>query len=80
MSGQQIDHLVKMANQIALNFGEQRDLSRAAQCTAEHLEKFWTRAMREQLSAYADAGGEDLSPAVRLVFAGQSDTQGSQRP
>lgn len=62
MSGQQIDHLVKMANQIALNFGEQRNLTEAARKTGEHLEKFWTRAMRDQLATYAaDSGGVIVS-------------------
>ncbi|WP_076002338.1 formate dehydrogenase subunit delta [Pseudohalioglobus lutimaris] len=66
---EQSEHLVKMANQIALNFGEQRDLKQAAQHTGEHLDRFWTRAMREQLSAYAASGGAQLSPAVRLLFS-----------
>lgn len=68
MSGQQIDHLVKMANQIALNFGEQRNLNEAARKTAEHLKKFWTPAMRQQLSTYAQEGGDALSPAVVLLL------------
>ena len=58
MSGQQIDHLVKMANQIALNFGERRNLSEAAHKTAEHLKKFWTPDMRQQLATYAEEDGE----------------------
>lgn len=76
MSGQQIEHLVKMANQIALNFGEQRNLTEAVRKTGEHLEKFWTRAMREQLSTYAAQGGEQLSPAVSLLLQQQcGDTE-----
>ena len=71
MSGQQIDHLVKMANQIALNFGEQRNLTEAARRTAEHLQKFWTPTMRQQLAAYSQAGGDALSPAVSLVLEQQ---------
>ena len=71
MSGQQTEHLVKMANQIALNFGEQRNLTEAVRKTGEHLEKFWTRAMREQLSTYAAASGEQLSPAVSLLLQQQ---------
>lgn len=71
MSGQQIEHLVKMANQIALNFGEQRNLTVAAQKTAEHLKKFWTPAMRQQLSNYAQEGGGELSPAVSLLLEQQ---------
>ena len=71
MSGQQIEHLVKMANQIALNFGEQRNLNEAARKTAEHLKKFWTPAMRRQLSKYAQTGGDALSPAVSLLLEQQ---------
>ena len=67
MTGQQIGHLVSMANQIALNFGEQRDPELAASRTAEHLKKFWTRNMREQLIAYAAAGESELSPVVRQL-------------
>ena len=72
MSGQEINHLVKMANQIALNFGEQRNLTEAARKTAEHLKKFWTPAMRQQLATYAEEGGEALSPAVTLLLQEQS--------
>ena len=75
MSGQQIEQLVKMANQIALNFGESRDVALAAQRTGEHLQKFWTAAMREQLSAYAVEGGAGLSPAVKRMLASASGRQ-----
>lgn len=71
MSGRQIDHLVKMANQIALNFGELRKPEEAARKTAEHLQKFWTPDMRRQLSAYAEEGGDGLSPAVSLLLERQ---------
>lgn len=64
----QVDHLVKMANQIALNFGERRDLEQASRRTAEHMLKFWTRDMREQLTGYISSGGEDVSPAVRAAL------------
>jgi formate dehydrogenase subunit delta len=69
MTRQQQEHLAKMANQIALNFGEKRDLKLAAQRTSEHLEKFWTHAMREQLAEYAKSEAETLSPAVRLLLS-----------
>ena len=73
MSGQQIDHLVKMANQIALNFGSERDLNHAAAKTREHLKKFWTRDMRGQLVAYADDGGADLSPCLQQMLEQDPD-------
>jgi formate dehydrogenase subunit delta len=53
-----------MANQIALNFGERRDPRMASRKTEEHLEKFWTRGMREQLAKHVASGAEDVSPAV----------------
>lgn len=65
---EQIAHLVKMANHIAVNFGEQRDLIDASRRTAEHLEKFWTPRMREQLAHYVRAGGDGISPAVAACF------------
>ena len=64
MAAQQTDHLVKMANQIAINTGAARDAELSAQRTGEHIRKFWTPAMREQLQAYREQGGEGLSPAV----------------
>ena len=67
MSGQ-INQLVKMVNQIALNFGESRDPELAASKTAEHIGKFWTRAMREQLWRHWRDGEANLSPTVELML------------
>ncbi len=61
---QQIEHLIKMANQVAQNLGANSDSANASECTAEHLRKFWTPAMREVLAAYCRAGGEGVSPVV----------------
>jgi len=69
----QISQLVKMANQIALNFGAERDLTEASRRTAEHMEKFWTRLMREQLADYIRAGGEGVSPAVAKCCGGSAE-------
>jgi formate dehydrogenase subunit delta len=60
----QIDRLVKMANQIALNTGARFDADRAALRTAEHIRKFWTPAMRGQLTDHWRAGGDGLEPVV----------------
>ncbi len=68
----QLGHLVKMANQIALNFGEQRDLQQASQKTAEHLQKFWTPDMREKLAAHIAGGAQDISPAVLSALGRKS--------
>jgi formate dehydrogenase subunit delta len=70
----QSGQLVKMANQIALNFGELRDPEKASQKTAEHIQKFWTRDMREQLAGLVASGTEDISPAVVAALAGQAQS------
>jgi formate dehydrogenase subunit delta len=64
MSSSQVERLVYMANQIALNMAAWGDQAVVAAKTRDHLSRFWTPAMREQLQAYREQGGEGLSPAV----------------
>ena len=64
MSAKQRDQLVKMANQIALNLGADRDERVAATRTGEHIVRFWTPAMRTQLLEFWRSGGEGITPAV----------------
>ena len=75
MSPGQINHLVKMANQIALNMAAWGDEEAVAALTGEHIEKFWTRAMREQLLDFWRAGGEDLCPVVCRALASMDETK-----
>ncbi|HET6591791.1 MAG TPA: formate dehydrogenase subunit delta [Xanthomonadales bacterium] len=58
---QEIDRLVKMANQIADNFAFHED---TVDRVAEHLARFWAPSMRQKLTEYADAGGSGLSPTA----------------
>jgi formate dehydrogenase subunit delta len=71
----QINHLVKMANQIALNMAAWGDEEAVAAKTGEHIEKFWTRAMREQLLDFWRAKGEGLCPVVCSVLASMDETK-----
>jgi len=75
MSAGQIAHLVKMVNQIALNMAAWGDEEAVAAKTGEHIEKFWTRAMREQLLDFWRAGGEGLSLVVCSVLASMDETK-----
>lgn len=75
MSARQINHLVKMANQIALNMAAWGDEAEVAAKTSEHIEKFWTCAMREQLLDFWRADGEDLCPVVCRVMASMDETK-----
>lgn len=68
MTGQ-IEQLVKMANQIALNFSDWGDEALVVVKTGEHLERFWTPAMLQQLLAYRQTGGDKLSPQVCRALA-----------
>lgn len=57
MSVKRADQLVRMAEQIALNLGAGHDDGAAGRC-ADHLQRFWTPAMRRQLMAFWHEGGE----------------------
>ena len=72
MAAKRTDHLVKMANQIALNTGANRDAERSAQRTGEHIRKFWTPAMRTQLTDHWREGGEGLEPVVIKVLQAEN--------
>lgn len=67
MNKEQLDHLVRMLNQITRNLGEQRDEDLAVARTEEHIRRFWTPDMRRALITYWQGGGEALSPAAARV-------------
>ena len=49
-----IQHLVKMANNIASFFEAEPDASKGAKGVAEHLKNFWDTRMRREILTYAD--------------------------
>jgi formate dehydrogenase subunit delta len=64
---QDVQHLVKMANQIADNFSFHDD---AVERTADHLQRFWAPSLRSRLVDYEAAGGNGLNPAARQAVRG----------
>jgi formate dehydrogenase subunit delta len=76
MTARQVEHLVRMANQIALNLAPWGDEEAVANKTREHIEKFWTIAMQEELMAYWRGDGEGVSPVVARFLSSQD--QGKQ--
>ena len=68
----QLEHLVKMANQIALNMGAWGDEEQVAGQVANHLSRFWTADMLSQL----DGARSELSAPVVLALK-QIDDQAS---
>jgi formate dehydrogenase subunit delta len=59
-----IDHLVKMANEIGSFFVSANDEDTAAQLIADHLKRFWDPRMRRQIVEHVKQGGPGLTPAV----------------
>jgi len=67
MSGT-LDKLVRMANQIAVEFGHQQP-GAAVEATYDHLWHFWDPAMRKAIVAHLATGGEGLDPVARDAVA-----------
>ncbi len=59
---QEVEQLVKMANQIADNFSFHDD---AVERITDHLVRFWAPSMQKKLIDYDKAQGADLRPAAR---------------
>lgn len=68
MSDQQLQHLIKMINQIGANNLHHDTDDEAAEMVAKHLKKFWAPSMRAQLLEYAAADGDGLAPLSRLAL------------
>ncbi|HEY8509548.1 MAG TPA: formate dehydrogenase subunit delta [Steroidobacteraceae bacterium] len=74
-----IDHLVKMANEISAFFvGESPE--EAPQQIASHMKKFWEPRMRRDIVAHFNKGGGGLSDAARSAVAllAAESSQGAQ--
>lgn len=61
MASTEIDHLLKMANDIADNFGFHAD---ADVRIADHINRFWAPRMRNLLIEYAENNSQDLSESL----------------
>ncbi len=64
MIGSEIEHLVKMANQVAENFAFAGDEQKQIASLVDHLTRFWAPSMKQHLLDYAGQGGEGLSACV----------------
>ncbi len=60
-----VRRLVAMANDIARYFASEPDREAGAEGVADHLRKFWTPRMREQLVVYLHSDGAELSELSR---------------
>lgn len=68
MSDQELNHLIKMINQIASNVAGRDDEERVRN-TAAHVEKFWARSMRNKINSHSESSPEDLHPGALQALA-----------
>lgn len=66
MMHNQLDTLIKMANQIAANNGHFSP-DDAADYVANHLRRFWARSMKQMIIDYVEQDGSQLSPVAKLA-------------
>jgi formate dehydrogenase subunit delta len=62
-----VGRLVAMANDIAAFFDSEPDKAVAAEGVRFHITRFWDPRMRREIVAYAQAGGEGLTPTARTA-------------
>ena len=65
----QAEKLVRMANQIAANFDSCSDKKNAVASVVDHLQRFWTPSMLEELVDYHDQGDITLSVVAKQAVA-----------
>ncbi|MGL6159109.1 formate dehydrogenase subunit delta [Microbulbifer sp.] len=65
MSTEKLEHLVRMANQIAANLDHGKADEEALEAVANHLSRFWARRMKAQIIGHLHSGGEGLDPLAR---------------
>ncbi len=63
-----IDHLVKMANQIASGVPVTSTDAKIKN-TASHIDKFWTPLMKKQITEFIAGGGQGLTPVAKEAVA-----------
>jgi len=60
-----IDHLVRMANDIGNFFKSEPDHALAVEGVAGHIKRFWDPRMRKEIIAHVEGGGDGLSDLAR---------------
>lgn len=68
MSESSVEHLVKMANQIAVSVPAAAPEDKVANA-AVHIQKFWSPMMKKKLGDYLDGGGSGLTVAAAKAVA-----------
>ncbi|MFT4520146.1 MAG: formate dehydrogenase subunit delta [Halioglobus sp.] len=69
MSSAELDHLIKMINQIADNIAIGDSEAVTAPKVTDHVIRFWARPMKEKIIDYAASGGEQLNAVAKLAVS-----------
>lgn len=64
-----VEHLVRMANDIGDYFASEPDRAAGVAGMVNHLERFWEPRMRRRIVAHLEAGGEGLAELPRAAIA-----------
>lgn len=65
-----VENLIKMANQIGQYFSTESDHELAVRGVQQHLQNFWTPAMRREIKAWHEQNpGDELHTLVRAALA-----------
>ena len=63
------EHIIRMANNIGNFFRAEPDRQVALDGISNHMNKFWTRRMRQKILDYAAQGGNELDELPRAALA-----------
>ena len=69
MSATELDHLIKMINQIADNIAIGDSDAVTAPKVADHIRRFWARSMKEKIIDYAACDGEQLNAVAKIAVS-----------
>jgi formate dehydrogenase subunit delta len=62
MATAELQHLIKMVNQIAKNIAAGESQKDVIEKTAGHIQRFWAGSMKREIVGYVECGGEGLDP------------------
>ena len=80
MSSEGPEQIVRMANDIGNFFRAETDRQVALDGISNHINKFWTRRMRQKLFEYVQHGGNELDELPRAALAQVTVAPAAQQP
>ena len=69
MPDTELDHLIKMINQIADNIAIGETADTVAPKVADHVKRFWAPPMKEKIIHYMQCDGQRLQPAAKIAVS-----------